>query len=82
MTAALKLEAAVKLAEMVVGIEALTAARALDLRGVRSTAVLERARERFRRAVPGWTEDCVLSGPMEAAGAFVRADGFGEVNRG
>ncbi len=78
MTSALKLAQSVELAEMVVAIEMMSAVRGLDLRGDVSTEVLEDARRAFREEVPGWTEDCVLSMPMERAAAFVRAGGFHE----
>jgi histidine ammonia-lyase len=78
MTSALKLAQSVELAETVVAIELLSAARALDLRGDRTTPRLEQARARFRQAVPGWIEDCVLSGPIERAAEFVTAGGFRE----
>jgi histidine ammonia-lyase len=77
MTSALKLGKTVELAEMVVGIEAMAATRGLDLRGDRTTAVLEEAKARFREWVPGWEGDCVLSVPMAKAAEFVRSGGFG-----
>ena len=77
MTSALKLAQSVELAEMVVAIELMSAARGLDLRGDVSTVVLEEARDGFRETVPEWVEDCVLSVPMERAAEFVRAGGFG-----
>lgn len=76
MTSALKLEQAVGLTRMVIAIELLAAARALDLRGDRSTAVLEEARKRFRARVPEWREDCVLSVWMEGAAKFLADDGW------
>jgi len=81
MTSALKLAQSVKLAETVVAIELLAAARGLDLRGDMSTPVLEAAKARFREFVPAWVEDCVLSVPMERAAEFVSAGGWktGEV---
>ena len=71
MTSALKLEQAVTLARLVVAIELLAATRALDLRGDTSTAPLEEAKRRFRRRVPAWKDDCVLSVWMEEAAAFL-----------
>jgi histidine ammonia-lyase len=76
MTSGLKLEQNVGLARMVVAIELLAAARALDLRGDVSTPVLERARRRFRERVPVWREDCVLSVWMEEAAKFLADDGW------
>jgi histidine ammonia-lyase len=76
MTSALKLQQTVRLAEMVIAIEALAATRALDLRRDRTTPVLESAKARFRERVPAWTEDRVLSGPMESAARFLAEDGF------
>ena len=76
MTSGLKLEQNVGLARMVVAIELLAAARALDLRGDVSTPVLERARSRFRERVPVWREDCVLSVWMEEAAKFLADDGW------
>jgi histidine ammonia-lyase len=71
MTSALKLEQAVTLSRMVIAIELLTATRALDLRGDRSTGTLEEARSRFRARIPAWREDCVLSTWMEEAARFL-----------
>lgn len=71
MTSALKLEQATALCRMVIAIELLTATRALDLRGDRSTETLEEARRLFRQRVPAWQEDCVLSLWMEEASGFI-----------
>ncbi len=71
MTSALKLEQTVDLARRTIAIELLAAARALDLRGDTSSPRLEQARNRFRRRVPAWTSDCVLSERMEAAASFL-----------
>jgi histidine ammonia-lyase len=76
MTSGLKLEQAVDLARMVIAIELLAAARAMDLRGDTSTPVLESARARFRERVPAWQEDCVLSVWMEEAAKFLAEGGF------
>jgi histidine ammonia-lyase len=72
MTSALKLAQSIDLAEMVVAIELMAATRALDLRGDVSTPVLEDAKAGFRERVPAWTEDCVLSVPMQRAAEFIR----------
>jgi histidine ammonia-lyase len=77
MTSALKFEQAVALARMVIAIELLTATRALDLRRERSTAALEEARSHFRKHVPAWQEDCVLSLWMEQASVFLASTDFG-----
>jgi histidine ammonia-lyase len=71
MTAALKLEQAVGLATMVIAIEWIAATRALDLRGDTSTPALEEVRALFRRQVPAWRDDCILSTRMEAAAGFL-----------
>jgi histidine ammonia-lyase len=78
MTSGLKLEQTVGLARMVVAIELLAAARALDLRGDTSTVKLEQARSRFRERVPAWQEDCVLSVWMEEAAKFLADGGWRE----
>jgi histidine ammonia-lyase len=78
MTSGLKLEQSVGFARMVVAIELLAAARAMDLRGDTSTPVLERARSGFRARVPAWREDCVLSVWMEEAAKFLAEGGFCE----
>jgi histidine ammonia-lyase len=76
MTSALKLQQAVALARMVTAIELLTATRALDMRGDRSTPPLEEARARFRCRIPPWREDCVLSIWMEEASRFLAGAPF------
>jgi histidine ammonia-lyase len=76
MTSALKLQQTARLAEMVIAIEVLAATRALDLRRDTTTPILESAKARFRERVPAWTEDEVLSGPMECAASFLAKDGF------
>jgi histidine ammonia-lyase len=76
MTSGLKLEQSADLARMVIAIELLAAARALDLRGDTSTPALEAARGRFRMRVPAWKEDCVLSVWMEEAAKFLADDGW------
>jgi histidine ammonia-lyase len=82
MTSGLKLEQSADLARMVIAIELLAAARALDLRGDTSTPVLEDARSRFRMRVPGWKEDCVLSVWMEEAAKFLADDGWRDQEAG
>jgi histidine ammonia-lyase len=78
MTSALKLEQAVALARMVVAIELLAATRALDLRSDISTTALEEVRARFRKRIPAWREDCVLSLWMESAASFLAEGGLGK----
>jgi histidine ammonia-lyase len=75
MTSALKLQQAVRLAEMVIAIETLASTRALDLRGETTTSVLESVKARFRERVPAWTNDQVLSGVMKAAARFLAEAG-------
>jgi histidine ammonia-lyase len=79
MTSALKLAQSVDLARMVIAIELLAAARALDLRGDTTTPLLEQARAAFRLAVPAWAGDCVLATPMEAAAKFIADDGWSDL---
>jgi histidine ammonia-lyase len=76
MTSALKLEQALKLAQTVVAIELLAATRALDLRGDTSTPALEDAKASFRGRVPAWTDDCVLSIPMQRATEYIAEGGL------
>jgi histidine ammonia-lyase len=82
MTSGLKLEQSVDLARMVIAIELLAAARALDLRGDTSTLALEEVRRRFRVRVPAWREDCVLSVWMEEAARFLADDGWRDLEAG
>jgi histidine ammonia-lyase len=71
MTSALKLMQAVGLANRVVAIEMLAATRALDLRGDKTTPVLEEIKHRFRTRVPAWRNDCVLSDSIEETANFL-----------
>jgi histidine ammonia-lyase len=75
MTSALKLAQAVTLARIVVAIEMLAATRALDLRGDTTTTALEEMKRRFRKRIPAWRNDCVLSTLMEEAGSFLAGTG-------
>lgn len=62
MTAALKLQQVVENTRSVLAIEALAAARGLDcLRPLRSSAVIESARDRIREVSPDWTHDRAMS---------------------
>ena len=57
---------------MVVAIEWLTAARALDIRGDSFISpLLDAARAAFRVDCPSWEGDCILSVPMADADAFL-----------
>jgi histidine ammonia-lyase len=76
MTSALKLSQSVELARMVIAIELLAATRALDLRGDTSTEALEWARGSFRKRIPAWQDDCVLSVWMEEASRFLAEGGL------
>jgi histidine ammonia-lyase len=72
MTAALKLMQSVTHCRMVVAIEWLTAARALDMRGDRTVSLwLDAARDAFRVHCPSWEGDCILSGVMAEADSFL-----------
>ena len=82
MTSGLKLEQSADLARIVIAIELLAAARALDIRADRSTPALEEARARFRMRVPVWKEDCVLSVWMEEAAKFLADDGWRDQEAG
>lgn len=78
MTSALKLEQAVTLTRMVIAIELLAAARALDIRDDTTTTTLEEVRTLFRTRVPAWREDCVLSTRMEDASSFLAEVALGK----
>lgn len=79
MTSALKLEQVVENTRNVLAIEALSAARALDcLAPLRSSPVIERARELIREASPPWTDDRALSTDIERV---ARRIGAGELWR-
>jgi histidine ammonia-lyase len=80
MTSALKLQHAVALSRMVTAIELLTATRALDIRGDRSTPLLEEARAKVRFRIPPWQEDCVLSIWMEEASRLLAEAPFSSLN--
>ncbi len=81
MTAALKLQQSVNLARKIIAIELLAGTRAIDLREDDSTApVLREAMRRFRDHVPGWTQDCVLSGPMRKAEKFIAGGWLNDID--
>jgi histidine ammonia-lyase len=73
MTAALKFKQVVENTRMVLAIEALTAARALDaLAPIRSSPEIEAIRERLRRVAPARAGDATLSNDIGAiAGEFL-----------
>jgi histidine ammonia-lyase len=74
MTAALKLMQSAGHCRMVVAIEWLTAARALDIRGDEFVSpLLDAARSNFRIGCPTWEGDCILSRPMADADSFLAA---------
>ena len=75
MTSALKWKRVVRNTRAVLAIEALTAARALEfLRPLKSSAPLERARDRVRSVCIAWEGDHVLSGDIAALEKLI-ADG-------
>ncbi len=77
MTAALKLRRVVENAEMVLAIEMMTAAQALEYRlPLKAALRVESARARVREYVTALREDRVLSGDMEALAAAVQAGAF------
>ena len=79
-TAALKLKQVVRNTRRVLGIELLTAIRALDLlRPLRSSPPIEQVRERFALVSPPWTEDRPLSGDIERASEFLAANPILEI---
>jgi histidine ammonia-lyase len=77
MTAALKLRQVVENAEMVLGIELMTAAQALEFRlPLKAALKVEAARARVREFVAPLREDRVLAGDIAALAAAVRAGSF------
>jgi histidine ammonia-lyase len=77
MTAALKLEQVIENTRAVLAIEALTASRGLDcLRPLRSSAVIEAARERVRGVSPEWTEDRSLAEDIRKVSELIRGRGL------
>jgi histidine ammonia-lyase len=75
MTAALKWKRVVRNTRAVLAIEALTAARALEfLRPLKTSAPLERARDRVRSVCMAWEGDHALSGDIAAIEKLI-ADG-------
>jgi histidine ammonia-lyase len=79
MTAALKLRQVVENAEMVLGIELMTAAQALEFRlPLRAAVRVEAARARVREFVAPLREDRVLAGDITKLAAAIRAGAFEE----
>ena len=79
MTAALKLRQVVENAEMVLGIELMTAAQALEFRlPLRAALRVEAARARVREFVAPLREDRVLSGDITKLAAAIRNCAFDE----
>ena len=77
MTAALKLRQVVENAEMVLGIELMTAAQALEFRlPLRAALQVEAARVRVREFVAPLREDRVLAGDITRLAAAIRAGAF------
>jgi histidine ammonia-lyase len=77
MTSALKLRRIVENAEMVLAIELMIAAQALEYRlPLKAAVAVEAARARVRESVAPLREDRVLSGDMERLAAAVRAGAF------
>ena len=77
MTAALKLRQVVENAEMVLGIELMTAAQALEFRLPLKAAVsVEAARARVREFVAPLREDRVLAGDIMKLAAAIRGGAF------
>lgn len=74
MTAALKLRQVIENTRSVLAIEALCAARGLDcLRPLRSSPVIEAARERLREVSPEWKEDRPLAEDIQHVSDLIRA---------
>jgi histidine ammonia-lyase len=79
MTAALKLREVVTNTRLVLAIEALTAARALDyLAPLKSSPAIERVRASLTEAVPGWEGDQVFSGRIRRAEEWIAGGGLME----
>jgi histidine ammonia-lyase len=77
MTAALKLQQVVANTCSVLAIEALAASRALDcLRPLRSSPLIEAARERIRQVSPEWTHDRALGGDIERVASLIGSGGL------
>ena len=76
-TSAIKLQQVVKNTRTVLAIEALTAARALDLLApLKSGAPIEQARSLLRKACPAWEGDQVFSDRIRAVDEWIAAGGL------
>ena len=77
MTAALKLQQVVENTRSVLAIEALCAARGLDcLRPLRSSPLIESARERLRLVSAEWTHDRPLAGDIREVSGLIASCGL------
>jgi histidine ammonia-lyase len=77
MTAALKLRQVVENTRTVLAIEALAAARALDLLApLKSGGAIEQARERLRRVCPAWEGDQVFSERIRSVDEWIGGGGL------
>jgi histidine ammonia-lyase len=80
MTAALKLQAAVRNTRLVLAMELLTAARAIDLRRpLKTSPTLERVRAALSMVVPDWQGDRPLSADIEAAAGWLQSQVWREL---
>jgi histidine ammonia-lyase len=76
-TSALKLQRVVKNTRTVLALEALTAARALDLLApLKSSPLVEQARARLRGVCPAWEGDQVFSDRIRAVEEWIRGGGL------
>ena len=77
MTAALKFQQVVKNTRTVLAIEALTAARALDLLApLKSSAPIEQARDRLREVCPAWEGDQPFAHRIRAVDDWIAGGGL------
>jgi len=80
MTSALKLQQVTKNTRAVLAIEALTAARALDLLApLKSGAAVEKARLSLRSICPAWEGDQVLSDRISAVDRWIQSGALDSV---
>jgi histidine ammonia-lyase len=76
-TSALKLQQVVKNTRTVLALEALTAARALDLLApLKSSPLVEQARARLRGVCPAWEGDQVFSDRIRAVEEWIKGGGL------
>ncbi len=77
MTAALKLQQVIENTRLVLAVEALSASRGLDcLRPLRSSGMIEAARERIRSVSPEWTQDRALAGDIARVAELIGLRGL------